>query len=81
MILGSEPHGLYAMQSGDGIHLRLMSRQPIMTEGAFDSQNLAFWDPVRQEYREYHRDLANGMRTIRTAASRDFLHFPEPAWL
>ncbi len=37
-------HGLYAFQSPDGIHWRLMQEEPVITAGAFDSQNLAFWE-------------------------------------
>jgi hypothetical protein len=81
IILGSKPHGLYALNSGDGIRFRLMSPTPLVTEGAFDSQNLAFWDPVRREYREYHRDFRDGIRGIRTSASEDFRSFPSPEWL
>ena len=32
-----------------------MSDAPVITDGAFDSQNLAFWDPLRGEYRAYWR--------------------------
>jgi hypothetical protein len=86
VVLGSKPHGLYALKSADGIRFSLMSAaagrpSPIITEGAFDSQNLAFWDPVRREYREYHRGFRDGRRDIMTAASKDFLHFPQPQWL
>ncbi len=80
IILG-KPHGLYALASGDGVHFSIMSKEPIITEGAFDSQNLAFYDPVREEYREYHRGFKDGVRGIMTATSDDFLHFPKPEWL
>ncbi len=73
--------GLFALKSGDGVHFTLMSDKPIITEGAFDSQNLVFWDPLRCEYREYHRGFKNGVRDIMTAASKDVLHFPKPQWL
>jgi len=59
--------GLYAFRSADGIHWSLLSDKPVVTRGAFDSQNLAFWDTARGEYREYHRDFRNG-RDIRTAS-------------
>ena len=81
VILGSKPRGLFALKSADGIHFSLMSNEPIMTEGAFDSQNLAFWDPVRREYREYHRGFNQGVRDIMTSASNDFLRFLKPEWL
>ncbi|MCA9060733.1 MAG: hypothetical protein KDA85_19610, partial [Planctomycetaceae bacterium] len=48
--LGSK--GLYVFQSPDGIHWKLMHDQPVITEGAFDSQNLAFWDSHIGRYRE-----------------------------
>ncbi len=73
--------GLYAFQSPDGIHWSLMQKEPVITKGAFDSQNLAFWDPVREEYREYHRDFRKGKRAIRTATSKNFLDWSEPKWL
>jgi len=73
--------GLYALKSGDGVRFSLMSKEPIITEGAFDSQNLVFWDPLRAEYREYHRGFKDGVRDIMTAASKDILHFPKPQWL
>ena len=58
----------------------------MITEGAFDSQNLAFWDPVRGEYRAYWRIFTAGVdrrkdwkpagvRAIRTATSKDFLNW------
>jgi hypothetical protein len=67
--------------SADGIHWSRMSDKPIMTQGAFDSQNLIFWDTVRGEYRAYWRDFRNGLRDIRTAVSKDFLKWGESTWL
>jgi hypothetical protein len=65
--------GLFAFKSPDAIHWTLMRDEPVITEGAFDSQNLAFWDPARGEYRACWRIFKNGVRDIRTATSRDFL--------
>ncbi len=79
--IGQKPRGMYVLKSGDGLHFSLMSDKPIQTFGAFDSQNLAFWDPVREEYREYHRHFNAGVRGIMTAVSKDILHFPKPQWL
>lgn len=78
--LGSGEGGLYPFKSADGIHWSLVSDKPVITKGAFDSQNLAFWDSVRGEYREYHRDFREG-RDIRTCTSQDFLHWTDPVWL
>jgi len=86
IIRADKPHGLLAFKSPDGLHWTPMADGPVITEGAFDSQNLAFWDPVRGEYRAYWRiftagvaDGKNwkpaGVRAIRTATSKDFLHW------
>lgn len=83
-------HGLLAFQSADGLRWSPMSRTPVITEGAFDSQNLAFWDPALGQYRAYWRyftaGVANGKewkpsgsRAIRTATSPDFIHWSTPA--
>ena len=81
VMFGKKPTGLYLLKSADGINFSLMSTEPAITNGAFDSQNLMFWDPVRSEYREYHRDFRDGIRDIMTSVSQDPLHFPEPRWL
>ena len=73
--------GLYALQSPDGVHWTLMSNQPVIIEGAFDSQNLAFYDSERGCYVDYHRDFRNGVRDIKTATSDDFLNWSNPDWL
>ena len=82
VVLGSKPvAGLYALKSSDGIRWSIMSLEPIVTEGAFDSQNLVFWDSTHREYREYHRGFRAGLRDILTSASGDFRHFPKPRWV
>lgn len=74
--------GLLAFQSPDGVHWsRMNDGKPIITKGAFDSENLAFWDSVRKQYREYHRGFRDGRRDIMTATSTDFIHWTEPVWL
>ncbi len=81
--LGGGSSGLRAYKSADGIHWSPISDKPVITEGAFDSQNLAFWDSTRGEYRAYWRIFTAGVtspkvwkpsggRDIRTAASKDF---------
>ena len=73
-----------SMTSPDGIHWSLMREKPVVTKGAFDSQNLAFWDAKAGVYRAYFRTFTQGVttgqvwkpegfRAIRTATSRDFL--------
>ena len=82
--------GLFAFKSADGIHWSLIRKDPVVTEGAFDSQNLAFWDPTAKVYRAYFRTFTKGIttgkvwkpagyRAIRVATSKDFLSWGNEA--
>ncbi len=82
--------GLFAFHSADGIHWSLTQETPVITNGAFDSQNLAFFDPLAGEYRAYWRTFSAGVttkevwkpagvRAIRTGTSKDFLHWSNEA--
>ncbi|MCA9053191.1 MAG: hypothetical protein KDA75_05105 [Planctomycetaceae bacterium] len=73
--------GLYVLGSADGLRWSLLSDEPVITEGAFDSQNLAFWDPHTRQYVDYHRTFVDRVRTIMTCTSADFLHWTEPELL
>ena len=75
----SKKRGLFALKSADGFHFKLMSDRPILTKGAFDSQNLAFFEPAAGVYREYHRGYRDGFRSILTGTSRDFLQWTASA--
>lgn len=97
----NRPKGFLAIQSPDGIHWSPFGDAPLMTKGVGASVNLAFWDPVRREYRAYWRyhvplgDYARYLasppeenvkapprqtrRDVRTATSRDFVHWSPPA--
>jgi len=72
---------VFALASPDGLRWRMMQEEPILTEGPFDSHNVAFWDPWREEYVVYARgvagegDFKGGVRWIRRATSGDFLHW------
>ncbi|MEW4531093.1 hypothetical protein [Maioricimonas sp. JC845] len=79
--LGVARGGLLAFASADGIHWRLLRDTPVITRGAFDSQNLAFWDADRGEYREYHRTFRDGVRDIQTGTSPDFLNWTDPVFI
>jgi hypothetical protein len=91
LVPGGSPRALYALQSPDGFNFSLMRRgaeeipDPVITEGYFDSLNLAFWDEYRGEYRAYFRDFQggapHGVRGIKTATSPDFLDWSQPNWL
>ena len=76
--------GLFAFASADGIHWRKLSEKPVITEGAFDSQNLAFWSTHEGCYVAYFRTFTagvstaeewrlDGLRGISRAVSDDFL--------
>lgn len=72
------PHGLVVLQSPDGLRWRVLSRKVLFVgRGAFDSQNLAFWDPVLGKYRAYWRIFSQGKRAIRTATSPDLIHWSD----
>lgn len=73
--------GLLAFASADGIRWRLLRGEPVITEGAFDSQNLSFWDQVRGRYVEFHRGFRDKIRDIMTSTSPDFLNWTKPLWL
>ena len=79
--LGLGKGGLVAHASPDGIHWRRYKETPVLTKGAFDSQNLAFWDASTKQYRAYYRDFHNGIRDIRTSTSADFITWTEPVIL
>jgi hypothetical protein len=81
VIRGRNPKGLYLLVSADGFDFRVRSERPFTTSGAFDSQNLMFWDATHGVYREYHRSFQRGLRGIMTAASPDPGKFPAPQWL
>jgi hypothetical protein len=76
------PHrgALYAFVSPDGIHWQDMQEEPILTDGAFDSPNLAFWDTVQQRYVSVYRDFQLGVRTIKIATSTDFRNWTPGQW-
>jgi len=71
--------GLLPFRSPDCIHWELIQDTPVITNGAFDSQNLVFWDTHRNEYRAYWRYFGDGVRAIRTATSKDFLNWENEA--
>lgn len=89
LLRSSKQRGLLPFKSADGRQWVPMSDAPVITDGAFDSQNLAFWDASRGEYRAYWRYFTagqtteknwkpEGYRAIRTATSRDFLSWGPP---
>ncbi|MEX2114520.1 MAG: hypothetical protein WD845_15100 [Pirellulales bacterium] len=74
---GATPGGLFAFASPDGIRWQKMQKEPVLTKGAFDSLNLAFWDPTRGRYACYNRIFTNNVRAIQSSHSSDFLHWTD----
>lgn len=73
--------GLFVFKSPDGIHWSLIKNEPVITVGAFDSQNLAFWDSHTRRYVGYHRNFTAGVRSIMTSTSADFVSWTDPVQL
>ena len=72
--LGGQPPQAFA--SADGIHWRESADGPVLTWGAFDSQNLAFWDAERGHYVAYYRIWSDDdVRAIGTSISDDFVNW------
>ena len=69
---------MFALASADGINWRLMKDEPVLTEGDFDSLNLAFWDSEQGCYVAYVRQFDQGVRHIRRCMSDDFLNWQQP---
>jgi len=73
--------GIWVYESPDGIHWTPMSDGPVFEQGAFDTQNIAFWSPNEQKYVLYYRVFSDGgykgTRLINRAVSDDFLHWTD----
>ena len=74
---GETPGGLYAFASADGIHWKKMKDTPVITKGAFDSQNLAFWDTTRERYTCFSRIFSNKVRAVQSCTSANFLSWSD----
>lgn len=70
---GSSQSGLIGWISEDGIHFKKLREEPIITGGAFDSQNNIMWSDHEQCYVCFFRTFKNGVRWITRTTSTDFL--------
>ncbi|MBI1903275.1 MAG: hypothetical protein HYS13_19410, partial [Planctomycetia bacterium] len=77
-LAGARKTGLVPFVSGDGLKWKKLREEPVITDGAFDSQNVPFWSPAEQRYCCYFRVFKDGIRRIARATSSDFLHWSEP---
>jgi len=77
--------GLWTFQSADGIGWSRLSDAPVVTKGAFDSHNTAFWDAAHGRYTMYVRYFSSGqfkgLRSIGVSHSDDFETWSEPVGL
>ena len=76
---GTVKSGLIAYSSPDGIHWDKIQNEPVITDGKFDSQNVAFWSAAEQKYISYFRtwteDGFKGFRSVGRATSEDFINW------
>jgi hypothetical protein len=73
--------GLGVFASPDGLRWRELLDHPAITEGAFDSQNVAFYDPLRGLYVDFHRKVRDGVRDVMTCTSEDFRTWTDPVFV
>ena len=82
-LAGTSEKGLFGLVSGDGLRWRRVREAPLVTKGAFDSQNVAFWSEAEQCYALYLRTWSGGefrgFRTVSRSTSTNFIDWSEPA--
>lgn len=71
----AEHQPIVALASPDGLRWTQISEGPVLTDGEFDSQNEAFWDPNLRRYVCYYRYYSHdrSIRNVRRSASLNFL--------
>lgn len=88
---GQWPKGMYVMVSPDGINWKKYHEDPVFKNGAFDSQNVAFWSEEEQLYLLYFRVFTgiadytdpdqkwtiSGYRSISRTTSKDLINWSE----
>jgi hypothetical protein len=76
-LAGTSKSGLMAFHSRDGIQWTQTRPEPVLTGGAFDSQNLAFWSESEKQYVCYYRTFkkigTTNYRWISRATSQNFM--------
>lgn len=81
-LCGNAKIGLLGFVSGDGLHWKRFGDKALITQGQFDSQNVAFWSEAEGQYCCYFRTWTgkglSGIRSISRVTSKDFAHWSEP---
>ncbi|RJP27597.1 MAG: hypothetical protein C4527_13000 [Candidatus Omnitrophota bacterium] len=79
---GTGASGLVPFISADGIRWRKLREEPVITQGAFDSQNVSFWSQSENCYVCYFRTWTKGeykgLRTISRTTSQNFTDWTDP---
>ena len=76
---GSRRTGLIAFVSADAVTWTKLREEPVITEGAFDSQNVCFWSWSENLYLCYFRIFTDDrIRTVARTTSKDFRTWSEP---
>jgi len=79
---GTVDSGLVAFASEDGLRWRKLDEKPVITQGAFDSQNVSFWSEQEQVYVCYLRSWTEtnfgGFRSVSRCTSVDFRTWTAP---
>ena len=81
--LGGDVKGLIPFASADGTRWKRIQKAPVITKGAFDSQNVSFWSESEECYVCYFRTWSGpgtwgGYRTVSRSTSKDFTNWTEP---
>ncbi len=80
--LGGTSAGLIGFVSADGLRWKRIQKEPVITKGKFDSQNVSFYSQSEQQYVCYFRTWTEtgygGFRTVSRTTSKDFVHWSDP---
>jgi hypothetical protein len=86
--VGGGAKKLYRLVSGDGIHWRDFSAEPLFSGYGLDTQNVAIWSPVEELYVIFLRTgteggtpeqpVFRGVRSIARSTSKDFVNWSKP---
>lgn len=74
---GNRKTGLHLFTSPDAISWT-KSEDAIFKQGALDSMNVVFWDPLATHYVLYFRTVVDGMRSVAMATSPDLRTWSKP---
>ena len=74
---GNHKTGLHLFTSPDAMAWK-KSEEAIFRQGALDSMNVVFWEPLEEKYVLYYRTVVDGMRSISMTTSPDLRKWSEP---